>query len=656
MKYCCLLIIFLFALSCPPISSGQSTKNPINEPYANLDIPEQVDSLSAACWRIREIDSDSSLTLGLRALSLAEQHNLNSRIGKLNNYIGVIYLLYLYQYTESIPYFHKAMENSLLTKDSVQLAYAYNNLCDIYLVNGNIPLAQQYAELSLKVFKKVKNKSGQAYAYMNLGEICREKKEFEKSLYYFQQADDVRKKINSSTRTGFSMYNQAKTYEESGDLESAMSYFQQSMNRTYGKLNFRYIAWSLNGIADVYYAQGKYEQAIEYYNKALNWNINRNHDYGKIDNYIGMAMVYAHQNKRQEGEDLLDKALSLASKIKINTQLLKAYNSYIDFYRILGDYENVTRCFDTFLLRYDSVLTVQQFEIANVLERNFSVQQDLIKTEQQLKTNKLLRTRLLAIILLMILVMLVLIWLYRSHKKNNRKLEEINRTKDKLFSVISHDLRSPFNSLIGFSEMLITELEDKNYVQAKEFAGYIHKSSLEGFDLLTNLLNWSLSQRGRINFAPELVDFNKFFDDLKDFFHTQTEKYKVGLLFENSISNEVAVDPNIIRIILVNLITNAFKYTKENGTIRISASQKNTSIKIRVEDTGTGMAEETVNKLFDKKNFIKSKKGLRDEKGTGLGISIINELIQIHKGKISVKSKEGIGTTFELELFTNTNL
>jgi signal transduction histidine kinase len=637
LTYLHIISILLFCFST--VSFGQS----------NASISEQVRSLSEECWRLREMDSDSSLVLGLKALELAEKHNLNQRIAQINNFVGVVYSHYLYKNEESIIHFQKALKNSILTKDSLQMAFAYNNLGDVYLLSGNIPLALQYGEISLDLFIKLGDKAGEAYGYINLGKVYREKKELRKSLDYFKRATVIRKEMHADPRMGSVLYDQAKTYQELGVIDTAMNYYHQSLNISYDTQNLRYVAMCLNGMADIYYAQHKYEKAFHHYKRALDWNEKRQHKYGIIDNYIGLALVNAHMNERNEGEYLLSEALNLALKLGFSSQAIKAYNSYIEFYKILGDYENVTRSYETFLLQYDSILSVQQFEIVNEMERNFTAQQDLIKIEQELKTNKIFRAGLIVIIALMIVVILVLIRQFLSHRRMNKQLEEINKTKDKLFSVISHDLRNPFNTLLSFSELLQSEIKESNFDKINNIAGYINKASEEGLKLVTNLLHWSLSQSGRIQFNPKLTDLNDLFKNLKAFFLIEEEKYKVRLEFENTIENKIFIDFSILKIILVNLISNALKYTKENGTIRVSANLEKSLIKISVEDSGIGMSEEILNQLLKKGSFIKSKKGLREEKGSGLGLSIINDLIEIHKGEIWVSSKEGVGSTFEIK-------
>ncbi|NPD86881.1 tetratricopeptide repeat-containing sensor histidine kinase [Lentimicrobium sp. L6] len=652
MNFRYILLVFSFIFFCS-ISFGQDIVRRQIEIPKNIEIPDYIDELANRCWEIREGHSDSALQLGLDAIELAETYHFPEKQAKANNFVGVVYLHYFYNYRQAIPYFQKAMRTSIFIKDSVQLAYAYNNLGDVFLLNANLPLALQYAELSYKIFRNLKKEEGIAFALINLAEVYRAKKDYEKSLDYFNQAVEIRKAINSSNRMGFVTFNRAKTLEESGNLESARDFYQRSIEYSYESNDFRYVSWSLNGLANIYYKLSEYHQALLYYSKALDWNKERNHEYGYFDNYIGMALVYAQLNDKEKGLELLDEATKVANKLGINTQIINAHHSVLEFYKILDDSENIKLSFDLFISQYDSILDAQQFEIVNELERNFRIQQELLISEQELEYDEKEKSALLLIIVVMVLIMLVILWQYRTNKKMNLRLEAMNQTKDKLFSVISHDLKNPFNTLIGFSDILVSSLEENEYADAHAHAKLIHKASYEGYKQLTNLLQWSLSQSGKIELRPEAVSLSTLLNEIKDFYLIETKQYNIHLEVENNIEELVILDPNIIKIILENLLSNAIKYTPEGGNIIMSTSKESNYIKINVMDSGIGIPTETLIALKKKDRFIKSSKGLRKEKGTGLGLSIVNDLIEIHKANLFVESKDGSGTIFKIEIPTD---
>ncbi|PXX98771.1 hypothetical protein DF185_15440 [Marinifilum breve] len=644
-----LFVFVVFIYSIVLASHAQSDGKTVKQLFAEKSVTEEIQQLTHDCWRLREVNSDSALVLGRRALDLAIENNIQTELPKIYGFMGVIQLHYLYQTKESIPNLQNALKYSLQQKDSVQLAYSYNNLGDLYLMTGNVPLSLRYSEYSVALFEQLNHPAGRSYSYVNIGLVYRENKEYDLALSYFNEAVDLWDELGERVGIG-SVYREiARTYSMIGDLDAAMNYYQKSYAMSVGAEKSRYAAFCLNGMANIYYQREEYDKAKEYYTNAIKLNNKQNHDFGLVDNYTGIALVYAQKGKQKDGEEYLQLAMNTALDLGVTKQIIEVSKIYIDFYKVLGDFELATSSFEKFHVLYDSVLSVQQFEIINEMERSFEVQSDLTFTEQELKTKKLLEQNLVIIILFMIVIIAIMVWRYRYNRKMNRKLEQMNQTKDKLFSVISHDLRNPFNSLIGFSELLITEIERKDCQKSRKYAKFINQAAVEGLKLLTSLLHWSMSQSGKIHFHPEDVQFDEIIGELKEFYMTDLNKNQIDFKVENEVE-QVFIDPNIVRIALMNLISNALKYTEANGTITLSAVTDSSAIHIKVKDSGIGMSQLLINNLFNEKSFTQSKTGLRGEQGTGLGLNVVQELVQIHKGKLKVESQEGQGTTFELEL------
>ena len=647
-------LLFLFILlGFAPDAFSQSGGKTVNELFSDVEVSKKVKFLGDECWRLRELDSDSALVLGEEALRLAIVHDIKKELPRLYGFMGVIQLHYMYRPKESLHYLHSSLEQSVKQKDSIQLAFAYNNLGDLYLFTGNIPLSLKFSEQSLELFTEINYSVGKSYSNVNMGLVHREKKNYNLALDYFNEAIVIWEEMGEEIGIGAVYLEMAKTYEDMEDLDIAMLYYQKSLQRTSGEHLVRYAAFCLHGMANIYYKRNNLKKAHEYYQKGIQRNLERNHEFGLIDDYIGLAFVYAKQNRREEGEMYLEKAMDISRTLGLNSKILKVNKSFANFYQILNDFKKSTECYNRFLHQYDSIFSIQQFEIITEMQNGFSMQKSLLDTEEELDSQKTQEIYLLVIILLVLIIAGVIYGRFISHRNLNRKLSEINQSKDKLFSVISHDLKNPFNSLIGFSELLLSEIENRNYEKSKRFATYLNQASVEGLKLLTNLLHWSLSQTGRIQYNPELVNFNDLFTELKEFYELESKDYNVNLSFENLLQDKVSVDFNILRIIIINLVSNALKYTMEGGVILVTASSNDNKVKIKVRDTGIGMSKERLNSIFDKGTFVESKKGLRDEHGTGLGLNIVDELVQIHKGEIKVKSEEGKGTTFELEFPLN---
>jgi signal transduction histidine kinase len=234
----------------------------------------------------------------------------------------------------------------------------------------------------------------------------------------------------------------------------------------------------------------------------------------------------------------------------------------------------------------------------------------------------------------------------------NNELNELNASKDKFFSIIAHDLKNPFSTIIGYSDMLKEEMKSGNYETIKESAILINTSAVQTLSLLENLLEWANSQRGKISFNPVpinlrelLVEEFSLLDDMATGKNIELKSY----LTDNLI---VSADRNMIKTIFRNLISNAIKFTHKNGKVEVKAVRDNRHVEISVSDNGVGMTSNTKAKLFRIDGDLTTN-GTEDEKGTGLGLFLCKEFVEKHGGKIWVESESGKGSTFKFILPLN---
>jgi ligand-binding sensor domain-containing protein/signal transduction histidine kinase len=229
------------------------------------------------------------------------------------------------------------------------------------------------------------------------------------------------------------------------------------------------------------------------------------------------------------------------------------------------------------------------------------------------------------------------------------ELNELNASKDKFFSIIAHDLKNPFNTIIGFSEMLKEEITSGDLDKSGVIAAMIYNSATQTFSLLENLLEWANSQRGKISFTPTPLKISEIFKE--DFRILNGMAYRKNIEFINLLPDDLTIfaDKNMIKTILRNLISNAIKFTHINGKVEIAASIDNKQVEISVSDSGIGMTKETMAKLFRIDSNL-STHGTENEKGTGLGLILCKEFVEKHRGKIWVESEPGKGSIFRFTL------
>ncbi|MFA5806478.1 MAG: ATP-binding protein [Melioribacteraceae bacterium] len=234
-------------------------------------------------------------------------------------------------------------------------------------------------------------------------------------------------------------------------------------------------------------------------------------------------------------------------------------------------------------------------------------------------------------------------------QKFTEELKHLNETKDKFFSIISHDLRTPINGLLGYAEILSNEIDGLEKEEIKEFAGNIAEISKSTNTLLNNILDWSRVQTGRISFQPEIIDLSYSVKRIMNLLNASASNKNISLINSAAAGTHIYADENMLHSILINLTGNAIKFTHNDGTIRIACEELDNYFHLSVSDNGIGISKTNIEKLLDS-NIIYSTNGTAKEKGTGLGLLLCKEFVEKHSGKIWIESEEGNGTIFHFTL------
>jgi PAS domain S-box-containing protein len=233
--------------------------------------------------------------------------------------------------------------------------------------------------------------------------------------------------------------------------------------------------------------------------------------------------------------------------------------------------------------------------------------------------------------------------------ESEKKLKDLNDTKDKFFSLIAHDLKNPFGILLHFSKVLSENYNDYSDEEKQKFLAEIYHSTDQSYKLLENLLEWSRSQTGKLKFEPQEIDLSPIAFNSIYLFKNICENKEINIISHIFANTIVFADYNMINTVFRNLISNAVKFTKERGNISISSQKLDGFIEVTVSDDGIGMDSDTLNKLFqlDSKTL---KVGTNGEKGTGLGLILCKEFVERNGGEINVESVSGKGTSFKFKL------
>jgi signal transduction histidine kinase/ligand-binding sensor domain-containing protein len=230
-------------------------------------------------------------------------------------------------------------------------------------------------------------------------------------------------------------------------------------------------------------------------------------------------------------------------------------------------------------------------------------------------------------------------------QNKNDQLKALNSTKDKLFSVISHDLRSPFNAILGFEEILVCNYDELSDKERKNMIGQLQSTTKQVYSLVENLLNWASIQTNSIRYQPVEFNLNELILEKLNLYQEIAKSKGITLNYELQEKLIAFADMNLLETSLRNLINNAIKFTTTCGIILIKASQQNNVICLSVIDSGTGMTQDQINSLFNLEK-TQTKRGTKGEKGSGLGLLLCKEFIEKNKGTLTVESQPGKGSTF----------
>ena len=234
-------------------------------------------------------------------------------------------------------------------------------------------------------------------------------------------------------------------------------------------------------------------------------------------------------------------------------------------------------------------------------------------------------------------------------KDSEEKLRQLNLDKDLFISILAHDLKSPFNALLGLSEILTEDLRKLDIDEIENIAKDINKSAQNSFNLLDDLLMWARTQQSNIPFQPQNLSFADICKNILENFNPNADAKNIALDYSKVDHLTVFADIDMLKTVLRNLVSNAIKFTNTGGTIKINAEENSESVTISVSDNGVGIAPDDLTKLFDISQVL-STKGTAKETGTGLGLLLCKEFVEKHGGKIWVKSEEGKGSKFKFTL------
>jgi signal transduction histidine kinase len=571
---------------------------------------------------------DSAFTHFLRALQIEDSLELGS--DKVISYLAMARVFeQIGEYHKGLEMLESAMEISRPMNDVDALVYILNNQGRLNTLSGLNDAAAENYQFVLQSRDSLSTRKGEAEALFNLGQLYREKRDLETALQYHKSALEIFRKMKNASAEARSLNEIGEVYEGLKNNEKALANFVVALQiRT--KLDERVeLAETYNNIGILYFNQKNYNRAVANLLLGLNEAKSAQSAEQTSISYDFLSLCYKDVGdfrKALEYEELSSEMVDLMRAEKIQHDLSERQNRF----------------------------EIEKKEL-KIRELQLAQKERELKIESQRKTQNFL-TILIGFGIIIILLVLYLylvkrranISLEAAHAKvhrQNQELQNLNATKDKFFSIISHDLKGPLNSFTAFSRMLINHTESLTKEEIQMLAKEIDKNLKNLFTLLENLLEWSRSQTGNIEFKPEPFDLNELIRQNGDLLTTQANNKKIELHYATADSYPVNVHKHSVNTVIRNLISNAIKFTPEAGRIFVSVSISEKEFKVSVRDTGVGMSEDVIKKLF-RIDTKYSTQGTANEKGTGLGLILCKDFIEKNGGRIGVNSEPGKGSEF----------
>jgi signal transduction histidine kinase/tetratricopeptide (TPR) repeat protein len=614
---------------------------------------------------LRFYSNDSLLILSEEALRLSKKAEFVK--GQSRSYLGMgNYYSDKGTRVAAINNFTKALILAKNMDDCRLMLRIMNNLATEYSFKGDYAKALNLFLEGVEIADLKGEKEMLSIMNENIAGLYASQKDFDQALVFYEKVKRLNDEIADDLNTAETMSNLASLYADMGKLDYAMFSINRSIAifEDYNVMDWLAYAYEIKG--KVYLKQEKYQWALYWYRQGeLLQHEDLDDDRGKIDLYNGMAEAYFGQGKDSLSQKYALEAFDISNKIKFLEGTQKCARTLYNINKNKKEFEKALAFHEIYQELTDTLHRNENKKSLTLLKTRAEYDQQkvaLIK-ENQIALAKQ-RGLIYAAIIVLVIFSVITFFIKRAEKIQKRLNKELqnktekleiqeaaltdsNDTKTKLFSIIGHDLRGPIGALQGLLQ-LFTDGE----MNKTEFFDFIPKLKNDVdhiYFTLNNLLSWGNSQMNGAKIKPSVVTLESLVDENINLLSEVAVAKSIKIVSELTGNTLVWSDSNQIDIVVRNLISNALKFTPENGMVTIKAREKNDLWEVSVRDTGVGMDKMTVEKLF-KKNANITTYGTNNEKGTGLGLSLCKEMIEKNGGSIWVESALRKGSTFYFTL------
>lgn len=569
-------------------------------------------------------------------------------------------------HSSAMKYDNEKLQLVISIGDSTQIAESLNNLGNDYIELGKYDEAYYYFTQSYRIARQVNDSLRMAIAIFNTGTVLTELGQYDLALDHLEVSLVLSKEINDLDGIAFDHDAMGDIFLRKKEFAKSKDYLIQAL-KFIRERNLTVIEpKALKHLAQLYFEKKESDKALAYYDTAVHVYEQTNNKFGIAEAHLGISQILIDQGVFDKAQTLINQSLETAKRFNAERMEIDCYKQLSELAEKKGDYKTALAFHKNYKQLEDSLFSHEMLEKVFQDQLRFKTEtkdfeiaalsRAQTEKESELKREEFLRNILVVVVALTIILLFTV---YRSGqrririnkmliehqeeiKKRSVELEQLNQVKDKFFSIISHDLRSPINALSG-----ILNLIDNKHLTQEEFVLLTKELKIQ-FNhtrtLINNLLDWALLQMDKLRIQPEKIDLSTM---VESNFKLLSSLHLKEMRLINLIHNEAMGwgDSNMINLVFRNLILNAIKFSETGGLIEVSAETEGDHYVVSVKDYGVGILPEVQKILFDKTSGYTTR-GTANEKGTGLGLILCKEFIEKNGGQIWLESEVGRGSTF----------
>ena len=618
-----------------------------------------LNKLSKSYWYI---DPNKTIKYAAEAMTLAKNLNHKTGLTSAYNNTGVGY----YQqnkYEEALQWYNKALEMHRETGTYIGEGYVLTNMGLIYWKQGALTTAVEYYLQALKIWEDHKLENEMASVFDNLGNVYNEQEDYNRALTYYFKAVEIQKKYsNNAHERSMTLSNIGTAYLGKADHAEALSYFLKSLELlAEDDKESRAVSFSNIGLTHIELKD--YTKAKDYLGRALYLQEEIEDVDGMIHTLLGLSKISQNSGDLKQSRAYASRALALAIKVNALPVLRETWKMLSDISASGGDYKSAYNYYKNYeatkdsLTNKENIFKIAQLQAGLETEKKQAEIEALKKQRQQQAFKR--NTIIAGLMALLIIAGLIvsrqrlriqkdvelgkineqLVAQAEQLKEQTIRLKELDKVKSTFFANISHEFRTPLTLILNSLSDRISNVkasEDKSELEQLEV---MLRNARRLLNLINQLLDLSKLESGHMKLSAENCNLN----DLLKVVHNSFSSLSISkqIKFSLAVPNEVILcrlDIDKTEKILYNLLSNAFKFTPVNGRIEVVGKKDDSEIEVAVHNTGPGIPEDQLPHVFNR--FYQGKQYYSDEQGTGIGLALTKELVELHGGKIQVESDQ----------------